>query len=214
MQAVSCGSEEGAEAFSHPFSSDPLLLLRGQERAEGARRLLHPSLPFPLLSHRPNSLSEWIKINWIRGTLFLNECLIHRWLSVSTYLIQFNSPECPCIKKPWTSPRWNLSSMPKMAGEIPNLRKFGAPDDLRRMWGTAATYFLKILWRLPCENPFALVSRKVWWLQQGSESQKATDAGTGSCSDLSFCISRAHSSSWRQHHEQTAVFCPHCFQLQ
>lgn len=48
-------------------------LPNGWGRAVGAQQKLCPSLPSLCFSHSPNSLPEWIKINWIRGSLFLNE---------------------------------------------------------------------------------------------------------------------------------------------
>lgn len=68
---------------------------------------------------------------------------------------QFNSPKCPRISKPWTRLRWNLSFMPKVAGEIRSLRTFGAPDDPRQTWDVAVTYspVKNSLWKplCPCQ---------------------------------------------------------------
>lgn len=65
----------------------PLLLLWPFAWAGGAQRLLCLSLPSPHFSHSPNSLPEWIEINWIRVPLFLDE--FNLLLIMCQHLIHF-----------------------------------------------------------------------------------------------------------------------------
>lgn len=127
---------------------------------------------------------------------------------------QFNSPKCPHISKPWTRLRWNLSFMPKVAGEITKFK-----DVCSTWWPKADVRRGSNL--LP-ENPVKNSLRNP--LCPCQRRHPAASAGERARSPRVLVLARAQLHHFaRPEHvlpaegntmNKTTFFCPHCFQLQ